>query len=157
MREDVFKQYYKTMVSIINYKEKDENGNERKCTVPVSEAKKNPDRYRIFTCKFPALQTKQFAYDTELVKKQADRLRELCRILPQEKMGLSYDIWIKQLISEKSEHKAKDVILGETFFAMCEECDIMRSYGPAAQNMPTAIRRNTKRTYPIDLSRKFKF
>lgn len=119
MREDVFKKYYKTMVGIINYKEKDANGNERKCTVPVSMARQNPEKYKIFTCTHPDAKGKQFAYDPELVKKHANVLRELCRMLPQKKTGLSYDIWLKEILLTKD---IKEFILGETFFAMATEC-----------------------------------
>lgn len=148
MRDDVFEKYYRTMVSIINYKEKDENGNIRKCTVPVAEIQKNPERYKIFTCTHPALKKKQFAFDKELVQKHADILRKLCRILPQKKEGLSYDIWLSELIREED---PKYGVLGETFFAMCEECGIMRYFGPASQETPGAIRRNIRRTYTINL------
>lgn len=119
MRDDVFKKYYKTMVDIINYKEKDEKGNERKCTVSVSVAKQNPEKYRIFTCTHPDAKGKQFAYDPELVKKHADVLRELCRMLPQKKMGSFYDIWLADILKTED---AKEFILGETFFAMSKEC-----------------------------------
>lgn len=147
MRKDVFEQYYRRMVKIINYKETDKNGNERKCTVSLTEAKKNPDRYKIFTCVHPDLKARQFAYDLEIVKKQADQLRELCRILPQKKMGLSYDIWLAELVQTGD---AKEILLGETFFAMAKECGIIRYYG-SFEDTPRAVFRNTKRTNTIYL------
>jgi hypothetical protein len=148
MRNDVFAEYYKILGGIVSYKETDENGNERKCTVSVAEAEKNPDRYKIYTCQHPCLQKKQFAYDTELVKKQEDKLRYLCSIVPQKKLGLTYNIWLKELLPEKS---AKNLVaaafVGETFLALAKECDLMRFVGPAAPEAPYAIKRSTKRRY----------
>lgn len=141
MREEVFKEYYKMMVSIINYKEKDKDGNIRKCTVPVNEANKDLEKYKVFTCTHPNLQNKQFAYDIELVKKQEDKLRELCGMLPQERVGWSDHIWLRDLVNTKEPKEVlKQVILAETFFAMCEECKIMRFFGPSSLNAPNAIR-----------------
>ncbi len=150
MREDVFKEYYKRMVGIINYKETDANGNERKCTVSVAEAKKHPEQYKIYTCKLSALKGKQFAYDPELVKKQADILREICGMVPQKKLGLSYDIWLKSLLQDNSKPQAKEALLGETFLAMAKECGIMRAVR-GSENYPDAICRNSKRRYSINL------
>lgn len=146
MRKDVFEKYYRAMVSIINYKEKDENGNERKCTVSVKEAEKNPERYTIYECKDEKLKKYKFAYDRELVKKQADRLREICKIVPQQKLLQSHKaIWARFLLNDENPNP-KDLILAETFLAMAESCGIVSMF----PNMPAAkavMRENIRSSY----------
>ena len=128
MREDVFKKYYATMVKIMNYQKVDKNGQVRKCVVSLEEAEKNPGRYKIYQYKHPSISQYKFAYDPEIVKILTPTFRNLCAILPQEKIGIDYEIYQSDMVNApvNTIQCGKELILSENFFAMAKECNVMK-------------------------------
>ena len=133
MIKKVYDTFTKAMIKIVNYKEIDKNGNERKCAVRLEEAEKHPGRYKIYEYKHPNLKGKKIAYDPEIVKKFTNTFKKLCSFLPQSRLGipqipiarLVYDEHMPNENMPNAKEAIKDLLRGETFIVFAKECGVI--------------------------------
>lgn len=151
MRKDVFSKYSQAMLRIIKYTETDKNGNQRKCVVSEQEAKKHPERYKIYEYTHPNSEGKKLAYDPEIVKKFTYTFKKLCSIIPQLHYGFD-QIPIGYLINDDdidNPPKAiNELLLGETFLVMAKECDVIEFILHDWENNPGFVSGTLKEPIP---------
>lgn len=151
MIKKVYDTFTNAMIKIVNYKEIDRNGNERRCTVRLEEAEKHPEKYKIYEFNHINLNGGKIAYDPEIVKKFTNTFKKLCTILPQSRLGL-HQIPIARLIYDgnmNDEQKVfKDLILGETFLALAQECGVIEYILHDKENNPGFVSGTLKEDIP---------